>query len=62
MKGLATLDANRLNNSDVSNTYAGQNEAYYTIDTQGYEAILITLARKSGTEAYIKDAINLPTI
>ncbi len=63
MKGLATLDANRLNNSDVSNTYAGQNEAYYTIDTQGYEAIFSNdiSQKKWDGSLHKKDAINLPT-
>ncbi|ECL3329987.1 S8 family serine peptidase [Campylobacter jejuni] len=63
MKGLATLDANRLNSSDVSNTYAGQNEAYYTIDTQGYEATFSNdISQKKWDESlHKKDAINLPT-
>ncbi|EIL9323259.1 S8 family serine peptidase [Campylobacter jejuni] len=63
MGGLATLDANRLNGSDVSNTYAGQNEAYYTIDTQGYEAIFSNdISQKKWDESlHKKDAINLPT-
>lgn len=62
MKGLATLDANRLNGSDVSNTYAGQNEAYYTIDTQGYEAIFSNdiNQKKWDKSLHKEDAINLP--
>lgn len=55
MGGLASLDANRLNSSDVSNAYANHNEAYYTIDTQGYEAVFSNdISQKSGTKAYIK--------
>lgn len=55
MKGLATLDANRLNDSDVSSAYAGQNEAYYTLDTQNHNATFSNdINQKSGTKAYIK--------
>ena len=62
MKGLATLDANRLNNSDVSNTYAGQNEAYYTLDTQNHNATFSNdINQKKWDESlHKKDAINLP--
>ena len=63
MKGLATLDANRLNDSDVSNTYAGQNEAYYTLDTQNHNATFSNdINQKKWDESlHKKDAINLPT-
>ncbi|MCR2107198.1 S8 family serine peptidase [Campylobacter upsaliensis] len=63
MKGLATLDANRLNNSDVSNTYAGQNEAYYTLDTQNHNATFSNdINQKKWDESlHKKDATNLPT-
>ncbi|EOB1664138.1 S8 family serine peptidase [Campylobacter upsaliensis] len=63
MGGLATLDANRLNSSDVSNTYAGQNEAYYTLDTQNYEATFSNdISQKKWDESlHKKDAVNLPT-
>ncbi|MBS4240403.1 S8 family serine peptidase [Campylobacter vulpis] len=63
MGGLATLDANRLNSSDVSNTYSGQNEAYYTINTQGYEAVFSNdISQKKWDESlHKKDAVNLPT-
>ncbi|HEC1569683.1 TPA: S8 family serine peptidase [Campylobacter upsaliensis] len=63
MGGLATLDANRLNSSDVSNAYANHNEAYYTIDTQGYEAVFSNdISQKKWDESlHKKDAVNLPT-
>lgn len=63
MGGLASLDANRLNSSDVSNAYASQNEAYYTIDTQGYEAVFSNdISQKKWDESlHKKDATNLPT-
>ncbi|EFB0373626.1 S8 family serine peptidase [Campylobacter upsaliensis] len=63
MGGLASLDANRLNSSDVSNAYANHNEAYYTIDTQGYEATFSNdISQKKWDESlHKKDAINLPT-
>lgn len=63
MGGLASLDANRLNSSDVSNAYANHNEAYYTIDTQGYEAVFSNdISQKKWDESlHKKDAVNLPT-
>ncbi|WP_270959908.1 S8 family serine peptidase [Campylobacter upsaliensis] len=63
MKGLATLDANRLNDSDVSSAYAGQNEAYYTLDTQNHNATFSNdISQKKWDESlHKKDAINLPT-
>ncbi|EKK0585301.1 S8 family serine peptidase [Campylobacter upsaliensis] len=63
MGGLASLDANRLNSSDVSNAYANHNEAYYTIDTQGYEAAFSNdISQKKWDESlHKKDAVNLPT-
>ncbi|EAH5448284.1 autotransporter domain-containing protein [Campylobacter jejuni] len=63
MGGLASLDANRLNSSDVSNAYANHNEAYYTIDTQGYEAVFSNdISQKKWDESlHKKDATNLPT-
>ncbi|EAL3831819.1 autotransporter domain-containing protein [Campylobacter upsaliensis] len=63
MGGLATLDANRLNSSDVSNTYAGQNEVYYTLDTQNYNATFSNdINQKKWDESlHKKDATNLPT-
>ncbi|HEP3231325.1 TPA: S8 family serine peptidase [Campylobacter upsaliensis] len=63
MKGLATLDANRLNDSDVSSAYAGQNEAYYTLDTQNHNATFSNdINQKKWDESlHKKDAINLPT-
>ncbi|EAJ4504963.1 autotransporter domain-containing protein [Campylobacter upsaliensis] len=63
MGGLASLDANRLNSSDVSNAYANHNEAYYTIDTQGYEAVFSNdINQKKWDESlHKKDAVNLPT-
>ncbi|EPO7269947.1 S8 family serine peptidase [Campylobacter upsaliensis] len=63
MGGLASLDANRLNSSDVSNAYANHNEAYYTIDTQGYEAVFSNdISPKKWDESlHKKDAVNLPT-
>ncbi|EPS9495531.1 S8 family serine peptidase [Campylobacter upsaliensis] len=63
MGGLASLDANRLNSSDVSNVYANHNEAYYTIDTQGYEAVFSNdISQKKWDESlHKKDAVNLPT-
>ncbi|EPN3620327.1 S8 family serine peptidase [Campylobacter upsaliensis] len=63
MGGLASLDANRLNSSDVSNAYANHNEAYYTIDTQGYETVFSNdISQKKWNESlHKKDAVNLPT-
>ncbi|EAJ7102608.1 autotransporter domain-containing protein [Campylobacter upsaliensis] len=63
MGGLASLDANRLNSSDVSNAYANHNEAYYTIDTQGYEAVFSNdISQKKWDESlHKKDVVNLPT-
>ncbi|MCR2122659.1 autotransporter domain-containing protein, partial [Campylobacter upsaliensis] len=63
MKGLATLDANRLNDSDVSSAYAGQNEAYYTLDTQNHNATFSNdiNQKKWDKSLHKKDAINLPT-
>lgn len=63
MKGLATLDANRLNDSDVSSAYAGQNEAYYTLDTQNHNATFSNdINQKKWDESlHKKDATNLPT-
>ncbi|HEC1576357.1 TPA: S8 family serine peptidase [Campylobacter upsaliensis] len=63
MGGLASLDANRLNSSDVSSAYANHNEAYYTIDTQGYEAVFSNdISQKKWDESlHKKDAVNLPT-
>ncbi|MEB2806578.1 S8 family serine peptidase [Campylobacter upsaliensis] len=63
MKGLATLDANRLNDSDVSSAYAGQNEVYYTLDTQNHNATFSNdISQKKWDESlHKKDAINLPT-
>ncbi|EKQ9538668.1 S8 family serine peptidase [Campylobacter upsaliensis] len=63
MGGLASLDANRLNSSDVSNAYANHNEAYYAIDTQGYEAVFSNdISQKKWDESlHKKDAVNLPT-
>ncbi|EHE0558332.1 S8 family serine peptidase [Campylobacter upsaliensis] len=62
MKGLATLDANRLNDSDVSSAYAGQNEAYYTLDTQNHNATFSNdINQKKWDESlHKKDATNLP--
>ncbi|HEC1572814.1 TPA: S8 family serine peptidase [Campylobacter upsaliensis] len=62
MGGLASLDANRLNSSDVSNAYANHNEAYYTIDTQGYEAVFSNdISQKKWDESlHKKDTTNLP--
>ncbi|HEC1277964.1 TPA: S8 family serine peptidase [Campylobacter upsaliensis] len=63
MKGLATLDANRLNDSDVSSAYAGQNEVYYTLDTQNHNATFSNdISQKKWDESlHKKDAVNLPT-
>lgn len=63
MKGLATLDANRLNDSDVSSAYAGQNEAYYTLNTQNHNATFSNdINQKKWDESlHKKDATNLPT-
>ncbi|HEC1549423.1 TPA: S8 family serine peptidase [Campylobacter upsaliensis] len=62
MGGLASLDANRLNSSDVSSAYANHNEAYYTIDTQGYEAVFSNdISQKKWDESlHKKDTTNLP--
>lgn len=62
MKGLATLDANRLNDSDVSSAYAGQNEAYYTLDTQNHNATFSNdiNQKKWDKSLHKEDAINLP--
>lgn len=52
LKGLASIDINRLGDLDVD-TYAGKDYAFYTLDTKGYNALFENdIAQKSWDNAY----------
>ncbi|TQR33717.1 peptidase S8 [Campylobacter sp. MIT 99-7217] len=63
LKGLAVLDANRLNTSDILSTY-GQQEAYYTLDTAGIDAEFSNDITQKKWEASLhqQNALNLPAM
>ncbi|EAI8629693.1 peptidase S8, partial [Campylobacter lari] len=61
INGIGILDANRLNSQDITDTY-GEKEAYYTINTQGYNATFSNdISQKKWDDSLHRlDALNSP--
>ncbi|PPB57230.1 hypothetical protein CDQ71_07475 [Campylobacter hyointestinalis subsp. hyointestinalis] len=65
LKGVATLDANRLNSSDITkfnDNNQNENQAFYTINTNGYDGEFSNdISQKLWEDKYhLDDAINSP--
>lgn len=61
LRGLAVLDANRLNKKDIQN-FDGRTYAFYTIDTKGYDGEFSNnISQKLWDDnLHIRNAVNLP--